>query len=78
MTLQTNARRVLVVTAGETAGPNIEAVGRLSGFEVEGIVGDADPAQAIEDGDILVVDGTLADRARRRVGLPIVPVRAAA
>jgi hypothetical protein len=50
----------------------------------EGIVGDADPAQAIADAlalfeaDVLVVDGSLADRARRRFGLPIVPVRAAA
>ena len=57
---------------------------RLSGFDAEGCVGDADPAQAIEDAlalfeaDVLVVDGNLADHARRRVGLLIVPVRAAA
>ena len=57
---------------------------RLSGFDAEGVVGDADPAQAIEDAlvlfeaDVLVVDSSLADRARRRFGLPIVPVRAAA
>src|SRR5207249_6597422 len=57
---------------------------RLSGFDAEGMVGDADPAQAIEDAlvlfeaDVLVVDSSLADRARRRFGLPIVPVRAAA
>jgi hypothetical protein len=57
---------------------------RLSGFDAEGCVGDADPGQAIEDAlalfdaDVVVVDGNLADRARRRVGLPIVPVRAAA
>jgi hypothetical protein len=57
---------------------------RLAGFDAEGMVGDADPAQAIEDAlavfdaDVLVVDGHLADRARRRFGLPIVPVRAAA
>ena len=112
MTSKFSARRVLVLTAGETdglpetihervartradvpvaapqylleiaGGPNIEAVGRLSGFDAEGIAGDA--AQAIEDAladfdaDVLVVDGQLADRARRRFGLPIVPVRAAA
>jgi len=57
---------------------------RLSGFDAEGMVGDADPAQAIQDAlalfdaDVLVVDGNLADRARRRFGLPIVPVHATA
>src|SRR5439155_18837047 len=57
---------------------------RLSGFDAEGVVGDADPAQAIEDAlvlfeaDVLVVDSSLADRARRRFGLPSGPVRAAA
>ena len=57
---------------------------RLSGFDAEGMIGDADPAQAIEDAlavydaDVVVVDGNLADDARRRVVLPIVPVRAAA
>jgi len=57
---------------------------RLAGFDAEGIVGDADPAQAVEDAlavfdaDVLVVDGQLADSARRRFRLPIVRVRAAA
>ena len=57
---------------------------RLSGFDAEAIVGDPDPAQAIEDAlalfdaDVLVVDGDLAARARRRFGLPIVPLADAA
>jgi NAD(P)-dependent dehydrogenase (short-subunit alcohol dehydrogenase family) len=51
---------------------------RRSGFDAEAIVGDADPAQAIEDAlalfpaDILVVDRDLAGHTRRRFGLPIV------
>ncbi len=57
---------------------------RLSGFDAEGLVGDADPTQAIEDAlalfpaDVVVVDGDFAERARQRVRLPIVPVYAAA
>jgi hypothetical protein len=129
VTLKTNARRVLVVTEGESDGlpatihervartraevlvvapastsrlrhwlSDIDAARvnaeervcrcvehlRLSGFDAEGIVGDADPTQAIEDAlalfdaEILIVDGKLADRARRRFRLPIVPVHAAA
>jgi hypothetical protein len=56
---------------------------RLSGFEAEGMVGDADPDQAIEDAlavfdaDVLVVDDDLAPGAGSRFSLPIVPVRAA-
>jgi hypothetical protein len=67
----------------ERARSCVEAL-RRSDFDAEGMVGDADPAQAIEDAlvlfdaDILVVDGSLADGARRRFGLPIVPVHAAA
>jgi hypothetical protein len=57
---------------------------RLSGFDAEGMIGDADPRQAIEDAlalfdaDVLVVDGALADVAGLRFGLPMVPVRDAA
>jgi hypothetical protein len=57
---------------------------RLSGFDAEGMIGDADPTQAILDAlalfdaDVLVVDGNLADRARHRFGVPIVPIHAAA
>ena len=57
---------------------------RRSGFDAEAIVGDPDPAQAIEEAlalfhaDVLVVHGDLAERARRRFGLPIVPLADAA
>jgi hypothetical protein len=58
---------------------------RRCGFDAEAVVGDADPAQAIDDAlavfdaDVLVVDGELAERTRRRrAGLPIVPLRDAA
>ena len=57
---------------------------RRSGFDAEGIVGDADPARAIADAlavfdaDVLVVDLDLAPRAPSRVALPIVPLRDAA
>jgi hypothetical protein len=60
---------------------------RLSGFDVEGIVGCADPDQAIADAlalfeaDVVVIATgasgpglDLAGRARRRFGLPIVHV----
>jgi len=69
--------------AGERAFRCAEEL-RLSGFDAEAIVGDPDPAQAIEDAlalfdaDFLVVDGDLAERARRRFGLPIVPLADAA
>ena len=74
MTSKCSARRVLVLTAGETDGLPETIHDRVA----------PDPAQAIEDAlavfdaNVLVVDGQLADRARRRFGLPIVPVRAAA
>jgi NAD(P)-dependent dehydrogenase (short-subunit alcohol dehydrogenase family) len=70
-------------TAGERACRCAEEL-RLSGFDAEAIVGDSDPVQAIEDAlalfhaDVVVVDGDLADRARRRIGLPIVPLADAA
>jgi hypothetical protein len=58
---------------------------RLSGFDAEAVAGDPDPAQAIADAlalfdaDVLVVDGDLAERARRRrFGLPIVRLAHAA
>jgi hypothetical protein len=57
---------------------------RLAGYDAEGMVGDPDPAQAIEDAlavfeaDAVVADADIAARARRRVGLPIVSLRAAA
>jgi hypothetical protein len=57
---------------------------RLAGFEAEGVVGDADPAHAIEDAlvlfdaDVLVVDGELADRAARSGHVHIVPLNHAA
>jgi hypothetical protein len=57
---------------------------RRSGFDAEGIVGDADPALAISDAlavfdaDVLVVDDELASYAGGRHALPIVPVHAAA
>lgn len=57
---------------------------RLAGFEAEGVVGDPDPAQAIDDAlvlfdaDVLVLDGELADRARRNAHLHIVPLHHAA
>jgi len=75
-----HARRI----AEERACRCVEEL-RLSGFDAEAAVGDADPAQAIEDAlalfdaDVLVVDGDLAEHARRRrFGLPIVPLRDAA
>jgi predicted nicotinamide N-methyase len=69
--------------AGERACRCAEEL-RLSGFDAEAIVGDRDPAQAIEDGlalfdaDFVVVDRDLAERARRRFGLPIVSLADAA
>lgn len=57
---------------------------RLAGFDAEGMMGDPDPAQAIEDAlavfdaDAVVVDPDIAARAPRHFRLPIVPVRAAA
>jgi hypothetical protein len=70
--------------AGERACRCVEQL-RLSGFDAEAVVGDADPAQAIEealalfDADVLVVDSALAERVRRRrYGLPIVSLADAA
>jgi hypothetical protein len=69
--------------AGECARRCAEEL-RLSGFDAEAIVGDPDPAQAIEDAlalfdaDFVVVDRDLSERARRRFGLPIVPLADAA
>jgi hypothetical protein len=70
--------------AEERVGVCVEHL-RLSGFDAEGVVGDPDPVQALADAlalfeaDTLVVeDQTLAERARRRFGLPIVPMDAAA
>ena len=74
------ARRV----AGERAR-HCAAELRRSGFAAEAVVGDADPAQAIDDAlavfdaDVLVVDRPLAERARRRrFSLPIVSIDVAA
>ena len=83
-TFSTATDTEVIVHLYEEHGPRCVEHLRLSGFDAEGCVGDADPGQAIEDAlalfeaDVLVVDGNLADHARRRVGLPIVPVRAAA
>jgi hypothetical protein len=70
--------------AGERACRCVEQL-RLSGFDAEAIVGDPDPAQAIEealalfDADVLVVDRDLVGLTRRRrFGLPIVSLADAA
>jgi hypothetical protein len=64
------ARRVLVLTAAETDGLPEAIHERVARTRAE--------ALAVFDADVLVLDGQLADRARRRFGLPIVPIRAAA
>ena len=86
-------RRVLVVTAGETGGLPEAIHDRVARTHAEVLVvtparpapgrGRSQhrgrrPALAVFDADFLVIDGDLAHRARRRVGLPIVPLADAA
>jgi nucleotide-binding universal stress UspA family protein len=69
--------------AGDRALRCVEHL-RLAGYDAEGIVGDPDPAQAIDDAlavfdaDLVVVDGELAPRAGRRAWLHIVSLEHAA
>jgi hypothetical protein len=87
------ARRVLVVTAGESGGLPEAIHDRVARTRAEVLVVTpatpaADrgrsqhrgrrPALALFDADFVVVDRDLAERARRRFGLPIVPLADAA
>jgi hypothetical protein len=72
--MSAQARRVLVVTAGENGGLPEAIHDHAARTRAEVLV----VTPALFDADFLVVDGDLAERARRRFGLPIVPLADAA